>query len=196
MPITGARSSGLICAAMLGGWAVGPAAAVDLHQSRLTSIELPRCKQLSKHQQGGSWLCPGLRGYPVYFAEGDLRHYLAFGPAPRKRKSAHQTLTPFNDIFLGRKRATIEWRTERFPNGQDVPYATIVRYATARDGEKGEILVIAKVDAKDSCQLAVIDARANVDAMAIARAWANVEARKRACPEVPEELGVKGPSTR
>ncbi|CAN0418100.1 unnamed protein product, partial [Phaeothamnion confervicola] len=152
-------------------------------------VELSQCQRLSKHKDGGSWRCPGLRGYPVYFAEGDLRHYLAFGPVPEKRRSATQTLGPFNDIFRGSKRPTIEWRIERNAKGQDVPYATIVRYATASDGEKGEFLVITKVDAKDSCLIAIIDARANPDAMVMARTWANTEARKRPCPDRPEQLG-------
>ena len=169
-----------------------PVAAVDLHKSRLTNIELSKCKRLTRHKDGGSWRCPGLRGYPVYFAEGDLRHFLAFGPRPEKRRSATQTIGPFNDIFRGSRRSAVEWRIERYPDGREVPYATIVRYATARDGEKGEALVITKVDAQDSCHLAIVDARATPDAMALARTWANTEARKRPCPDVPEQLGVIG----
>lgn len=170
----------------------GSAAAVDLQMSRLSAIELKACKQIARHKDGGAWRCPGLRGFPVYFAEGDLRHFLAFGPRPEKRKSATQTLGPFNSIFQAKRRPTIEWRVERRLNGRIVPFATIVRYYTSRDGDNGEVLVITKVDEQQSCQLALIDARANPDAMATARAWAIAEARKRSCPDAPEVLGAKG----
>lgn len=170
-----------------------PSSAIDLHNSRLSAIELSKCRQVSRHRDGGAWRCPGLKGYPVYFAEGDLRHFLAFGPTPQKRRSAQQTLGPFNSIFkAGQRRATVEWRTERTAQGPATPFATIVRFYTSRDGVDGEALVITKVDAAQSCQLAVIDARANPDAMAMARAWAIAEAKKRPCPEMPEQIGAKG----
>lgn len=170
------------------------ARAVDLHKSRLTAIDLGKCQQTSKHKQGGAWRCPGIRGYPVYFAEGDLRHMLAFGPQPERRRSATQTLSPFNTIFDGKRRPTIEWRVERMFNGRIVPFATIVRFHTSLDGATGEVLVVTKVDATQSCRLAVIDALANPDAMATARAWSIAEARKRKCPDAPEVLGTKGKS--
>jgi hypothetical protein len=166
--------------------------AVDLNKSRLTSIELAKCRPLSRHKDGGAWLCPGLRGFPVYFAEGDQRQMLGFGPTPQRRRSATQTLGPFNSIFEGRKRATIEWRVENDAKGRIVPFATIVRYHTSRDGARGEVLVVTKVDAKDSCHLAVIDAKANPDAMSIARSWAIKEAKKSGCSDQPVVLGRVG----
>ncbi|MEQ1718665.1 MAG: hypothetical protein ABL907_22210 [Hyphomicrobium sp.] len=167
-----------------------PAAAVDLHKSRLSSIELPKCRRISKHPHGGAWICPGLRGYPVYFAEGDLRHMLAFGPTPQRRRSASQTLGQFNSVFQGKRRPTIEWRVETGADGKILPFATIVRFHTSLEGDSGEVLVITKVDAKDSCQLATIDAKVNPDAMAMARSWAIAEARRRSCPDTPEVLGA------
>ena len=171
-----------------------PVAAVDLHKSRLSTIELGKCRQIRKHRDGGAWLCPGLAGWPVYLAEGDQRQMLAFGPNPRARTSATQSLGAFNTVLEGRRRPTIEWRVELDGKGRPVPYATIVRFRTSRDGETGEVLVVTKVDAKDSCRLAVIDARANADAMAVARAWAVSEARRRPCPDAPEVLGTPGQS--
>ncbi len=170
----------------------GPSHGVDLHKSLLTAIELEKCVQTRKHRDGGAWRCPGIRGYPVYFAEGDLRQMLAFGPSPEKRRSTNQTLGPFNTIFDGKRRPTIEWRVEQQLNGRIVPFATIVRFHTSMEGAKGEVLVITKVDAAQSCHLAVIDAQANADAMAMARTWAIAQARKRSCPDTPEVLGVKG----
>ncbi len=166
-----------------------PAFAVDLNKSRLTPIDLETCRRISRHPDGGAWLCRGLRGYPVYVAEGDLRYLLAFGPKPQRRRSATQTLGPFNSIFRGKRRAMVEWRVEHDARRRIVPFATIVRYYTSRDGEAGETIVVTKVDARDSCQLATIDARAIPDAMAIARAWANAEARRRSCPDEPLVLG-------
>ena len=175
----------------LPGLGAAPAAAVDLHLSRLTAIELGQCRVLRKHPHGGAWRCPGLKGYPVYFAEGDLRQMMAFGPNPEHRRSATQTLGPFNTIFDGKRRPTIEWRVERHGGGKVVPFATIVRYKTSVDGKDGGVLVVTKVDAKESCRLAVIDSLANPDAMATARTWAIAEARKRTCPQQPIVIGAK-----
>ncbi len=168
------------------------AVAVDLNKSRLSSIDLKECRRISKHRDGGAWLCPGLRGYPIYFAEGDLRQMLGFGSAPQKRASSTQTLGSFNTIFDGKRRPTIEWRVESDTRGRIVPFATIVRFYTSSDDAKGEVLVVTKVDAKESCRIAVIDALANPDAMALARTWAIAEAKKRPCPATPTVLGVSG----
>ena len=168
------------------------AVAVDLNKSRLTTIDLKECRRLSKNRDGGAWLCPGLRGYPIYLAEGDLRQMLGFGSAPQKRTSSTQTLNSFNTIFDGKRRPTVEWRVESDVRGRIVPFATIVRFHTSRDDAKGEVLVVTKVDAKESCRLAVIDALANPDAMAIARTWAIAEAKKRQCPATPTVLGASG----
>ena len=166
--------------------------AVDLNKSSLTTVDLKKCRQISKHKDGGAWICPGIRGYPVYLAEGDLRQMLGFGPRPSKRKSATQTLGPFNTIFDGKNRATIEWRVEHDSRGRIVPFATIVRFHTSRDGEKSDVIVVNKVDVKESCQLAMVDARANSDAIAIARAWTISEARRTQCPDTPIVLGTPG----
>lgn len=175
---------------------LGPASApaVDLHKSRLTSIELDQCRRLSRLKDGGSWMCPGIRGYPIYIAEGDQHQMMAFGPAPQARLSATQTLTPVNTIFDGKRRPTVEWRVERLGNGREVPFATIVRYHTTLGSEQGEVLVVTKVNQSVSCRLALIDARANPDAMAMARIWTIAEARKRTCPATPEILGARGKS--
>lgn len=182
----------LAFALMLGG--LTAAGAVNAPKALLTAIDLKACKQVAKHRDGGAWRCPGLPGYPVYVAEGDLRFMLAFGPTPEKRRSATQTLGAFNTLFDGRQRPTIEWRVQRGPTGRETPFATIVRYHTKRDGQSGDVLVITKVDAQTSCQLAKIDATANPDAMATARAWADEEARKASCPDQPLTLGKAGNS--
>lgn len=175
---------------IVGGFSA--AGAVNAPKALLTAIDLNSCRQIAKQPDGGAWRCPGLPGYPVYVAEGDLRFMLAFGPAPEKRRSATQTLGAFNTIFDGKQRPTIEWRVQRGPTGRETPFATIVRYHTKRETQTGDVLVITKVDAHTSCQLAKIDAKANPDAMAMARAWADEEARRAGCPEQPQTLGKTG----
>ena len=178
-----------ICVGVPGG-----AGAVDLQKSRLTSIDLKSCRQIRRHEQGGAWQCAGLPGYPVYIAEGDLRFMLGFGPNPERRRSATQTLAPFNTVFYGKRRPAIEWRVDELDGRRAVPFATIVRFRTTRDGQSGEVLVITKVDERESCMLAVVDARANQSPMALAREWAIANARKLACPETPVVLGASGKS--
>lgn len=163
-------------------------------KSRLTAIDLRACKQVAKHRDGNAWRCEGLPGYPVYFAEGDQREMLAFGENAERRSSAAQTLGAFNSIFEGKIRPTIEWRVTTNLKGREQPYATIVRYHTSREGSKGEVLVITKIDNRDSCQLAAVDALATPDAMALAREWADANARLLPCPETRQILGKSGQS--
>src|SRR5262245_36746211 len=99
-------------------------------KSLYTTIDLKTCKQVKRHRDGSVWHCQGLPGFPVYIAEGDLRHFVSVGPAPEKRRAAKQTLGPFNSIFEpGSQRATIEWRFDRKGDRQ-VPYAAIIRFHT------------------------------------------------------------------
>lgn len=162
-------------------------------KSRLTAIELSDCKLLKRHPDGNSYRCPGLPGWPVYLASGDDRQFLSFGPSAEKRQSANQTLGPFNSIFERGKRPAIEWRIER-KGGREVPFATIVRFHTQRDGRKGEVLVVTKVDAKSTCQVALVDANANPDGMALARSWTDANVRTLVCPDTPTVIGKTGAS--
>lgn len=152
----------------------------DAVRSTVTTIDLKSCKTLKKHQDGNSYLCPGLGANKVYVAEGDLRYFMAAGPKPEKTRAAEQTLRPFNSIFKGRSnRASVEWRY-----GQDrdrTPYATIMRYFTDLDGVKGEVLVVSKVSTGQSCHVAMIDALANSNAIELARKVADTRAPSFDC---------------
>ena len=53
---------------------------------------------ISSDEMGGAWACPGLKGYPVIIAEGDLRMFVSFGPNPGSEKAAEETLPPFNQL--------------------------------------------------------------------------------------------------
>ena len=136
-------------------WFARPSVAGPV-RSEYTTIELKQCKAFPKPAEeadgdaGGAWWCPGLKGYKLYFAEGDLRTMIAYGKKAREQRAATQTLGRFNSIFVDDKteRATMEWRM-RYSKGKWLPFATILRYHTF-DGEqdppvRGQVLVVAKV---------------------------------------------------
>ena len=50
-----------------------------------------------------------------------------------------------------------------------MPYAAIVRYFTAVDGAKGEVLVVSRITATEACHVAYIDALATPEAIVLAR---------------------------
>ena len=163
-------------------------------KSLYTTVELKACKQVKRHRDGNAWLCEGLAGLPVYVAEGDLRQFLSVGAGAPKRRAATQTLGPFNSIFEnGSDRATIEWRFDRRGEKQ-IPYAIIVRFHTAQEGRKGDVLVVAKVSASETCHVAYIDALANSDAIALARFVADKRAKTFDCREEPRPEGATGKS--
>jgi hypothetical protein len=111
------------------------------------------------------------------------------GSDAEKRRAATQTLAPFNSIFeRGNDRATIEWRFARRAE-QQIPYAIIVRFHTSRDGHQRDVLVVAKVGERETCHVAYVEARANADAIALARHIADTEARSFDCSRDPHEAG-------
>ena len=184
-------AGGSLCLASLIGAAAVLANPV---KSLYTTVELKACKPIKRHSHGEAWLCEGLGGLPVYIAEGDLRQFLSVGANAQTRRAASQTLGAFNSIFeKGSDRATIEWRFDRRGDRQ-IPYATIVRFHTARDGRKGDVLVVLKVGLADTCHVAYIDALANSDAIALARQVADVEAKAFDCRQEPHAEGVGGKS--
>jgi hypothetical protein len=163
-------------------------------KSLYTTVQLKTCKQVKRHRDGGAWLCDGLGGLPVYVAEGDLRHFLSVGEEAQKRRAATQTLSAFNTIFArGSDRATIEWRFDRRGERQ-IPYAIIVRFHTAQEGRKGDVLVVSKVSATEACHVAYIDALANSDAITLARFVADNRAKAFDCRNEPHAEGATGRS--
>jgi hypothetical protein len=171
-----------------------PAATANPVKSLYTTVDLKVCKQIKRSRDGGAWRCDGLPGYPVYIAEGDLRHFVSAGADPEKRRAAMQTLGPFNSIFeRGSQRATIEWRFDRRGERQ-LPYAIIVRFHTSLEGRRGDVLVVSKVGPSESCHMAYIDALANEDAIALARRIADERARAFDCRQEPRAEGATGRS--
>lgn len=171
----------------------GPAAANPV-KSLYTTIDLKVCKQVKRHRDGGAWSCEGIAGFPVYFAEGDLRQFVSVGANAEKRRAATQTLGAFNSIFeKGSTRATIEWRFDR-RGERRLPYAIIVRFHTSRDGRTGNVLVVSKVSPSEACHVAHIDALANQNAIALARYVADKQAKTFDCRKEPATEGATGKS--
>ncbi len=183
------RIAGLMLGLVVAGAAEG---ADHKRTSTITSLEPKLCKVIKRHPDGNAHECPGLPGYPVYFAEGDLRAFLSFGPKPGARRAATQTPGPFNTPFeKGGRRATIEWRiVKRF--GRDLPHATIVRYFASRDGSKSQVLVVTRITEKEACHVAYIDATVNADAIMLARRIADELAPKFECTNEPRIEGKPG----
>ncbi len=162
--------------------------------SLYTTIDLDTCRVTRRHRDGNTWSCNGLAGYPVMYAEGDLRAFVSVGANPGKRQAAEQTLGPFNSIFMGRtRRATIGWRVHN-QDGKPIPHATILRYYTRNDTGQGEVLVIMKVTNRETCQAAMIDALAEPEAVAMARQVADGAVRTFNCKEEPVTHGKSGKS--
>ena len=168
--------------------------AQDATRSAYTTIDLKSCKVLQKGADGSAWLCRGLGSTPVYVATGDERFFFSAGRDAQKRRAAQQTLKAFNTLFpANTSRATIEWRVHG-TGKEAVPYATILRYHTASDGAKGQVLVVTKIATDQSCQVAMIDALANPDAIERARKIADETARQFDCKENPKADGATGQS--
>jgi hypothetical protein len=170
------------------------AAAANPLKSLYTTVELKACTKIKRQRDGGAWRCDGLPGFPVYVAEDDLRQFISVGAHAEKRRAATQTLGPFNSIFGGGSdRATIEWRFV-LRNDRQVPYATIVRFHTSMEGRNGDVLVVSKVTATETCHVAYVDALANEDAIALARHIADTRARAFDCRQGPRAEGRQGKS--
>src|SRR5262249_21226648 len=110
-------------------------------KSLYTTVDLKACKKINR-RDGVAWQCPGLAGIPLYVAEGDLRQFVSAGADADRRRAATQTLGAVNSIFAhGRPRALVEWRFDRRGDKQ-LPYAIIVRFHTANDLRRGDVLVV------------------------------------------------------
>lgn len=176
----GLGAAAAICMAL----AAGGAAAQQLDSS-YTDLDLDQCSLIGADDFGARWACPGFRGIPVMIAEGDLRFFVSYGLKSTEEKAAGQTLPPFNR--LGEK---IEWRVSDV-EGRRKPFATILRFFTQREegGDEGQILVVTRIEEGATCHVAYIDALANPDANALARAAADELAPGFDCRSEPEPVG-------
>ena len=183
-------------------WGAMPVGAQDASHAIMTTLDLATCRKVGRDGVAGKqWRCPGLPGFPVALAEVDDRTFLSVGGPAAKMRASRQTLRAPNTLFPGgTKRATIEWRVPHSAAGVNAAkpaasYAMIVRYVTAREAERGQVIVVSKVSAVENCQVALIDAEANADAMAAARTIADSIAKTFDCTKPPSVHGAigKGP---
>lgn len=157
--------------------------------SAYTKINLEDCDVLQRPGTedtfGGSWICEGFQGIPVYVAEGDLRMFVSFGERFAEEPAASQTLPNFNTI-----NDTLEWRLR-----SGVPFATILRWFPSLDeaGKTGSVLIVTQLlSGGETCQIARVDARANREANVLARQAADQLAGNVQCKDGPKIIGKPG----
>jgi hypothetical protein len=165
-------------------------------RSVFTALEAGDCIAVDAKSTSSAMRCPGIGGLHVLHEQTGGRTYLTFAPEHGNAgaRSARRSLAASNFVIgPERRRAMIEWRVSR-PEGKPIPYATIVRYVTAADGRRGEVLVVSKVGAGGSCHVAYVDALANRDAIVVAREIADGRARQFDCSKPPTVEGQRGRS--
>lgn len=165
----------------------------------------PKCKSLlpdtGEEEPGGgvSLVCPGYKGFDVYYKEGDARATVHYGHLTGDLiANAWESFGAFNSV--GEK---IEWRVD----ASGVPFAAIQRYrlanfnpdtGTADEALKGEVLVVSRVgrpDDKTGCFVGLVDARENKDANELARKVADNLAPAFQCgKDTPQYHGIRGPN--
>ncbi|MEN3792220.1 hypothetical protein [Fulvimarina sp. MAC3] len=143
------------------------------NDSTYTKIDFDACETLFFSDEGGSvsLKCPGYRGIPVYYNEGDLRADVDFGTP----NQFFETFGAFNSTG-----DTVEWRL-----AAGKPIAAILRFHLdpGDGGEKGQVLSVHKIGfkGKAGCAIAYVDARANPNANGLAREVADDRAPSFAC---------------
>ena len=152
-------------------------------RSEYTDLDFAQCTSISSDEVGGTSVCPGLRGYPVVLAEGDLRQSVSYGVQAMDEKAMNQSFAPFNHV--GQK---IEWLVDASDPDDLQPVATILRWSIAgEDGaDKYQVLVVTQLKYGATCQIARIDALAVKDANARARDIAEKTAGSFDCAGEPE----------
>lgn len=154
------KLAGLIGSVLL----VVPAGAAEL-VSDYTDLLIDKCTMLDTDAMGQVAACPGLNGYPVMVAEGDMKMYVSFGLSSTSEMAAGQTLPGANRLG-----ARMEWLS---PTDDQTapPIATILRWHTQREqaGPENEVLVVTQLVPGATCHIAWIDASANANANELAR---------------------------
>jgi hypothetical protein len=164
-----------------------------------TDFDVQRCRKLPQPKDDpvaqGAWLCRGHRGMPVRLEVADERMLVSFGKIGDGDPVSSQTFPAFNDVYSGR----VEWRLRA-----GKAFATILRWnvMTAGDGGKatgpvkpsGRVLVVTRLGPGGSCHVGYVDAVANPDANALARAIADEKAQEFKCgTDKPEVRGKRTP---
>jgi hypothetical protein len=162
-----------------------PVAAAEI-KSEYTDIDFERsCSAFAQSDETGdsvNLVCPGWRGYPVIFYEGDLRESIFYGFPPSGAEPVWESFSAFNSA--GPK---IEWRIE-VDGAKQVPIAAIQRWFVNSDPEdsekKTEVLVVEKVGqigVGEGCVIGLVVASGNPKANETARKIADEQAHDFAC---------------
>jgi hypothetical protein len=127
------------------------------NDSAYSDLDLSKCTQLTPETSGeegessGILECKGYKGFPVTFAEGDLRSFVAFGKSGQDHCAFRQTFGGFNST--GEK---VEWRLK-----DGTPIATILRWKVSYDSVDAtklkSWLVVTKLEDNQSCHMAYIE---------------------------------------
>jgi len=152
-------------------------------RSEYTDLSFDQCTTISSDEVGGTSVCPGLRGYPVILAEGDLRQSVSYGVQAIDEKAMNQGFSAFNHV--GQK---IEWLVDASDKDNLQPVATILRWFIAGDDgtDKYQVLVVTQLKLGATCRIALIDALSVKDANAVARKIAQDKAGNFDCADEPE----------
>lgn len=150
------RFRSLVAAALAISAAAGPTSAADPVQSRYTTLDVTKCRQLVKPtERGGRWRCPGVLGYGVEI-DDHLNTDLAF-----LRRGRTLRLGALSSSFYTLSKA-LEWRV-RADNGNPAVDTAIFRVTiTGRGltpGPRRQFLYVAKVRADRACIIGTVDAR-------------------------------------
>ncbi len=148
---------------------VAPTLALGANSSVYTKYDIAKCPKLdvgnTDEGDSGSWLCKGYGNLKIYFAEGDLRQFVAFGKSPKQHCAAEQTFSGFNSA-----NNTIEWRLNK-----GKPFAAIQRWTVSYDpadsAKTKTWLVVTRLESNNSCHMAVVEGafpNANLKAREIA----------------------------
>ena len=143
--------------------------------SAYTKFDIDKCKRLSAsvEEAYATFECKGYGGLAVYWAEGDLRTSMAYGPNGFEHCSAQQTFGHFNLVV-----PTIEWRLE---NGK--AFAAIQRWRVSDLDDASKYtswLGVTRIEKGNSCRVAIIEG-AMPNANVLAREAADTLARSFNC---------------
>ncbi len=128
----------------------GAATAGDV-TSAYTAYTIDKCKPTSANdtESSSEFTCIGLAGYDIYWAEGDLRTFVAYGNHGFEHCSAQQTFGAFNTL-----NKTVEWRLE---NGK--PFAAIQRWNVSDETatKTKSWLGVTRIEDGNSCRVALVE---------------------------------------
>ncbi|MDO9416545.1 hypothetical protein [Pararhizobium sp.] len=177
-----------------------PVSVLAANDSVYTDLKLDTCKTIDEAEVSVTMKCGGLKDYPVYFTEGDLRQSVLYGPVSQSYiEGTFESFSPFNHI--GEK---VEWRVD----DEGKPTAAILRWfienSNPDTGEtdqklQGQVLVVshvAQADDDTSCVTGYVDALENKDANTLARQLADTIAADFECGTDKAEFhGKRGEKT-